>query len=350
MMRYLLPFRFLLLVLLFPGLPLHAQKERVQCPQGIDGEIRVHVKYHDNRSVDAPQLRIDLTGQTGMMVAQQFAVHSDSVIFHVSRSGVYYAKVSGEGFEDATSTAIEFDNLETACRGFQVSYVYLKPTGSATESTAKSGQAPVTSAAALLVPDSARKAFEQGMSAWQKKDYQKAAEKFEKAVLDYPKYDTAYNNLGVMYAHLGQNDKAMAAFKRSVELNDKNGDADRNLARLLIRQKDYAQAEELLKKALAVQAPDAATLTMLAITEIQSGKPDDALKNAQKVHTLPHEGYSIVHYIAGEALEETRHDSEASAEYALYLKETPSGPQAAQVKDALARLSASDTPTPTQAQ
>ena len=107
-----------------------------------------------------------------------------------------------------------------------------------------------------------------------------------------------------MYAHLGQNDKAMAAFKRSVELNDKNADADRNLARLLIRQKDYPQAEDLLKKALAVQAPDAATLTMLAIAEIQDGKPDDALKDAQKVHALPHDGYAVVHYIAGEALEE----------------------------------------------
>src|ERR1044072_1127249 len=127
MILYLRRFRLLLLLVLFSGLRLQAQREREQCPQGIDGEIRVHLKYQDNHPVDVPQLRIDLTGQTGMTVSEQFAVPSDSAIFHVSRSGVYYAKVYGEGLENATSSAIEFDNLETACRGFQVAYVYLKP-------------------------------------------------------------------------------------------------------------------------------------------------------------------------------------------------------------------------------
>ncbi len=199
----------------------------------------------------------------------------------------------------------------------------------------------MTSAAELRAPQNARKAFDQGMTAWQKKDYQQAAEKFEKAVADYPEYDTAYNNLGVMYAHLGQNDKAMAAFKRSVELNDKNADADRNLARMLMRNKEYPQAEELLKKALTVQPPDAPTLTMLAIAEIQDGKPDDALRDAQQVHAFPHDGYAVVHYVAGEALEEKNQFAKASAEYALYLKESPNGAEAVQVKSAMARLSSS---------
>jgi len=346
MFRYLLPFRFLLLFVLFPGLSLQAQRDRAQCPQGIDGQIQVRLKYQNNQPVDLPQLRVDLVNQTGVTVTQQFIMNGDSTNFHVSSSGVYYVKISGEGIENATSQPIEFDNLETACRGFQASYVYLKRTGpsaqgTSTQSVAKSDNRAVTSAAELRVPPSASKAFDQGMAAWQKKDYQQAAEKFEKAVADYQQYDTAYNNLGVMYAHLGQNDKAMAAFKRAVELNDKNADADRNLARMLIRQKDYPQAEELLKKALTVQAPDAATLTMLAITEIQDGKTDDALRDAQKVHALPHDGFAVVHYIAGEALEEKHQYAEAAAEYNLYLKEAPAGPDAAQVKSALQRLSSS---------
>ncbi len=177
------------------------------------------------------------------------------------------------------------------------------------------------------------------MTAWQKKDYQQAADKFEKAVADYPQYDTAYNNLGVMYAHLNQTDKSVAAFKRSVELNDKNADADRNLARMLIREKDYPQAEELLKKALVVQQPDASTLTMLAIAEIEDGKTDDALRDAQKVHALSHDGYAVAHYIAAEALEDKHQNAQAAAEYNLYLKESPNGPEAAQAKSALGRLS-----------
>jgi tetratricopeptide (TPR) repeat protein len=234
----------------------------------------------------------------------------------------------------------------------QVVFVTVKPKAGAAQNAGSSSSAPVTSnapvtsAAELRVPSSARKAFDKGMTAWQKQDYPKAAQEFEKAVAAYPEYDTAYNNLGVMYAHLNQNDKAMAAFKRSVELNDKNADADRNLARMFLREKNFPQAEELLKKCLAVQPADAATLTMLAIAEIEDGKVDDALRDAQRVHALPHEGYAVAHYVAGQVLEDKHEYQQAKAEYETYLKESPNGPDVAQVKSALERLSASSGVTP----
>lgn len=317
---------------------LHAQ--RSQCVP--DGQIQVHVTTEDSRPVDM-QLRVDLTGSSGNTLTQQFTDSSGQVKFHVAQDGAYYAHVSGPGIEDAVSPSVEFYNLQNSCRGYQSVFVRVKLKPGAAQSTAQSNakapNAAITSAAELRVPQSARKSFEQGMTAWQKKDYQQAAEKFEKAVADYPQYDTAYNNLGVMYAHLNQTEKSVAAFKRSVELNDKNADADRNLARMLIRQKEYPQAEELLKKALVVQQPDASTLTMLAMAEIQDGKPDDAIRDAQKVHALSHDGYAVAHYIAAEALEEKHQNAQASAEYNLYLKESPNGPEAAQAKSALERLS-----------
>jgi len=352
MTSYVRPLRFLPLLVLFSGLPLQAQREHVNCPRGIDGTIQVHLKYRDNHPVER-NLRVDLTNQSGLTLTQQFTDGSGLVRFHVSSDGSYYAKVTGEGIETSTSEAIVFDYLAMSCQGVQISYVYLKPVESASQSTAQSNaKAPnggMTSAAELRVPQDARKSFDQGMTAWQKKDYQQAADKFEKAVAAYPQYDTAYNNLGVMYAHLNQSDKALAAFKHSVELNDKNADADRNLARMLIRQKDYPQAEEMLKKALVVQQPDASTLTMLAIAEIEDGKTDDALRDAQRVHALSHDGYAVAHYIAGEVLEEKHQNSQAAAEYNLYLKESPNGPEAAQAKSALERLSAvsSSSPAPT---
>ena len=58
---------------------------------------------------------------------------------------------------------------------------------------------PVTSAAELRIPADAKKAFHKGMDAWEHNDFPKAAEQFEKAVSLYPQYDTAFNNLGVMY-------------------------------------------------------------------------------------------------------------------------------------------------------
>jgi hypothetical protein len=47
----------------------------------------------------------------------------------------------------------------------------------------------------------------------------------------------------------------------------------------------------------------------------------------------------VVHYIAGEVLEEKHQNGDAINEYNLYLKEAPNGPEAAQAKTAMARLS-----------
>ncbi len=336
MIRELRPLGFVL-ALIFLALPLQAQRGQTEGPT----DIQVYVTFDDSRPA-GQQLRVDLLNATGILMSQAFTDSSGRAILQVQSQGGYIVKVTGPGIQDGASESFEVFQCPNHC----MRQVFLRVKASAaagesttTQSAGKSSKASVTSAAELRVPQNARKTYDQGLAAWQKGDYQQAAEKFEKAVAEYPEYDTAYNNLGVMYAHLGQNDQALAAFRRSVELNDKNADADRNLARMLMRQKDYPQAEELLKKSLSVDPTEVATLTMLVMAEVQDGKPDDALRAVQKVHALPHDGYAVVHYIAGEVLEEKHQNAEAAVEYNLYLKEAPNGPAAAQVKSALARLS-----------
>ena len=106
-----------------------------------------------------------------------------------------------------------------------------------------------------------------------------------------------------MYYQMNQIEKARAAFERSVALNDRNADADRNLARIVIRDGNYSRAEELLKKSLVVEPLNPVSLTLMCVSEIKTGDLDGALATAHKVHQLPHEGYSVVHYVAGQALE-----------------------------------------------
>ncbi len=313
--------------------PIHAQRS-----QQTNIEIQVRVTYEDDRPA-GQQIKIDLTNASGIPISQAFTDTSGRAIFSVSSPGIYLVRASGTDIKETASESVEVDPMDH----MRVVFLRVKRISGTAQSASTSSNAQVTSAAQLRVPQDARKAFDKGMAAWQKQNFQQAANEFEKAVAAYPEYDTAYNNLGVMYAHLSQTDKAVAAFTRSVELNDKNADADRNLARMMMRQKDYPQAEELLKKSLTVQPLDASTLTMLAIAEIEDGKVDEALRDAQKVHELPHEGYAVAHYVAGEALEEKHEYQKASAEYLTYLRESPNGPDAAEVKSALARLSASTT-------
>ena len=304
-------------------------------------EIQVRVTYEDDHPVSM-QLRVELLNDTGLMVAQQVSDQDGRTSFQIMGTGTFRVRVSGNNIEDATSDAVTLDQ-DTMTR---ILFVHVKPKAGAVQSTATKGSPAVTSAAQLHVPPDAQKAFNRGLTAWQNKDYARAAQEFEKAVAIYPQFDLAYNNLGVMYAHLNQEDKARAAFEKAVELNDKSADADRNLARMMLRTKEFTRAEDLLNKSLAIDPTNPGSLTMLAVAEIANGQVDEALVTARKVHTVPHDRYALAHFVAGQALEQKHEFQQASVEYETYLKEDPNGPEAPAVKAALSRLALNGTPRP----
>ena len=302
-------------------------------------EILVRVTFQNDRAA-GDQIRVELVNDMGVPIGENFTDSEGRTTFHVANGGTYEVRASGTPIQ---GTAIERIRIEDMDKSRTV-YVHATPSGPGTAATTKANVPPVTSAAELKVPMDAKRAFHKGMEAWEHNDYPKAAEQFEKAVALYPAYDTAYNNLGVMYYQMGQTDKARAAFERSVALNDKNADGDRNLARMLIHDGNYTRAQDLLKKSLMVEPLNPATLTLMCVTEIQTGDNDGALATARKVHQLPHEGYALVHEIAGQAYEREGQPQNATIEYETYLRESPNGPEAPQVRAALTRLTAATRP------
>jgi Tfp pilus assembly protein PilF len=299
-------------------------------------EIIVRVTFANDRNA-GDQIRVDLINDTGVPVGQGFTDSEGRAVFHVQGAGTYEIHASGTPIKGTTIERVRVEDMDKS----RTVYMRATPSEAAgTATTIKSNAPPVTSAAELKIPADARKAFHKGMEAWERNDYPKAAEQFEKAVTIYPEYDTAYNNLGVMYYQMGQTDKARAAFERSVALNDKNADGDRNLARMLIHDGNYAGAQELLKKSLIVEPLNTITLALMCVTQIQTGDDNGALATARKVHQLPHEGYAVVHEVAGQAYEHEGQPQNAAVEYETYLRESPNGPEAPQVRNALARLTA----------
>ena len=298
-------------------------------------EILVRVTFQNDRSA-GDQIRIELVNDMGVPVGESFTNSEGRTAFHVTSGGTYEVRASGIPIQ---GTAVERIRVEDMDKSRTV-YVHATPKSQAPATSGKANAPPVTSAAELKIPIDARKAFHKGMEAWEHNDYPKAAEHFEKAVTIYPEYDTAYNNLGVMYYQMGQTDKARTAFERSVELNDKNADGDRNLARMLIHDGNYTRAQDLLKKSLVVEPLNSVTLTLMCVTQIQTGDDNGALATARKVHQLPHEGYALVHEVAGQAYEHLGQPQNAAIEYETYLRESPNGPEAPQVRNALTRLTA----------
>lgn len=183
-----------------------------------------------------------------------------------------------------------------------------------------------------------------GSRAIDKKKWAEARESFQRAIALYADYDMVYNGLGVAALNTNDTEAARQDFEKAISLNDDYADAYRNLARILMGERKYADADELLKKALRSQPLDPWTLTYAAYCELLSGRFDEAVANAQKVHSAPHSGFAGAHVVAARALEATHRPNQALAEYELYLKEEPQGRDAKSAHEAEVRLTAAHRP------
>ena len=296
-------------------------------------QIQVRVTL-DNHGPVGEQLRVDLLNQALVPTRLTFTDSAGRAWFCVEQPGEYRVRLSGHNLQETTSDEILVDQAHPT----KIALIQVKPRITVIYHS-KPKNAATASATDLAAPEEAHKYFHDGLQAFQRGNFHKACSLFERAVHAYPRYDTAYNNLGVVYVQLGQANQAWQAFQQAVQINDKNADASRNLSRLLIQTGAYARAVVLLRKSLVVEPLNPGGLTLAAGAEVATAEYDAALQDARKVHELPHEGFAASHYYAGQALEHKQQLDEARAEYELYLLEDPNGPEANDVRVALSRVS-----------
>jgi len=190
----------------------------------------------------------------------------------------------------------------------------------------------------LKIPDNARKEFENGTKAMEEQRWGESREHFQAAVDLYPDYDLAYNGLGVACSQLNDLQAARQALLKATDLNDKFAAAQRNLARILLSERNYEEVASLLNRSLNVEPVNVWALTNAAYAELQLRRFKDAAAHALRVHGLLHDGLANAHVIAGYALEALGQPQEAAEQWKLYLKEDPKGPNAKRAQEAVARL------------
>ena len=283
------------------------------------------------------QVAVELISNSRPMGNRTFTNTDGRASFSVTTSGNYQVRVSGPSVEETTSDTFWVQPGELSHR----EYVAVKLKNPNGNNPAMSSDDSTVSASQLNVPDKARKEYVKGMDAFQKQDWKKASEHLEKATHDYANFDWAYNSLGVVYMNLGEKDQARSAFQRAVDINGRNEQAERNLARMLINDGEYAKAEDLAKRSLIAHPQDADGLTLQGFAQLKQGKVDEALASVRKVHTSEKHAFPFCHLIAAHALEMKNMKPEAAAEYKLYLAESPDAPetQAKLARDGLQRTS-----------
>jgi tetratricopeptide (TPR) repeat protein len=297
------------------------------------GNVHVHVVYGNDRSASL-HLRVRLmTGSGSTPVSENFTNDQGRTEFSRVPVGNYHVIVTGEGIEEADSGVFEVDRRKTS----QDLFITVRRSKEANSNQIGTGF-PSVAAVDLNVPDSARKEFDEAGKAMANQEWAKAIQRLNRAISIYPQYAAAYNNLAALYGHVNDPAHEREALEKAIKLDDHLVPALVNLAKLCLQDKNAARAETLLDNASRAEPNNPATMTLLAQAELLNKHFDAAIATAHNVHTMPHQNFAVVHYIAARALERENRLQDALAELQLFLTEEPSGARADHVRDEIAQI------------
>jgi tetratricopeptide (TPR) repeat protein len=300
-------------------------------PANRDVSVEIQVTDQNSQPLNDSQLMVELTGLGGGGIQRAFVDNNGRAIFRVRGGNTFQLAITGQDIETANSSFELYPDEMIHRERIEVKF-----------KKEASNRAPggMVSAADLNVPPKAHSEFDKGLKEMNESRWEEAKKHFQKAIDLYPKYDWAYNNLGVVEMQLNHADAAKQAFTKAVECNDKNPDATGNLGQVKLGENDYQGAKELLGKSLIVRPKSSKTLLLMAIAQYKTNELDAALANAEKVHEGDMDKFPLAHFIAAEIREKKGDRVGAEHQYQAYLKEAPDGQQAKAAKDALARVEA----------
>ena len=305
--------------------------------RGVDssqfGNVHVHVVYTNDRSADL-QLRVRLMrGSSGTPVSENFTNEQGRAEFNLVPVGSYHVVVTGEGIEEADSGVFEVDRRKAG----QHLFITVRRSKEANSNQMAPGS-PSVAVVDLNVPDSARKEFDKAVKTMADQNWTKALQQLNRAVFLYPQYAAAYNNLGVVYGHLSDPAREREALEKSIQLNDHLVPALVNLAKLCFQDGNSARAETLLESAARAEPNSAGTMMLLAQAQLLNNHFDAAIATAHNVHTVPHQNFAVVHYMAARALERENRLQDALQELQVFLTEEPKGARADHVREEIAQI------------
>jgi len=290
-------------------------------------QLTVRVVFEDDTPVPA-DIRVELLSTYGSGVDSRVTDTSGTVHFTELTPSTYKVRISGSGIVTTESGPIELtDSGPNVTQFFQV-----KRTAFTTD---LSSLAPIDAS----IPPEARKEFDKATEKMAQKNWTEAKTHFDRAIAIYPKYALAHSNLGLVYVNLKDGEKAVASFRTAAQLDDSLQQANLYLGQFYYDNKDYKQAEPYLLHASSATPRNPQILTALANTQLKNGESEQALANAQKVHSLPdHKKFASAHLIAAQVLSDRGENRRAQEEYRQFLQEDPDSPIAGRVKDVLSKL------------
>ena len=184
----------------------------------------------------------------------------------------------------------------------------------------------------LRIPDKARDALQKGMERLQKKDAAGSLGQFSRAAAAYPDYYEAYYQMGVANVALGQTSEAEQDFQKAIDLSDgKFTDAQFSMGLLFCQRQQFGEAERIIRRGLERDANSSRGHYALARALLGQGKFADAEKSASRAVFL-NSAFALPYLLLAEVHLHQRTYLSVLEDLDSYLKLEPNGPASAWAK------------------
>lgn len=134
--------------------------------------------------------------------------------------------------------------------------------------------------------------YQKGYNAYELKELDNAFLYFQKAIELNPKYDFAYNALGILHYDKGYYDKAISLYEKALELNPKLEITYINLGNAYFIKNDIVKAIVQYEKSIKLNPNYAESYFGLGTTSVQKGDNDEAISFFEKAIELNPNFYS----------------------------------------------------------
>jgi len=293
---------------------------------GFDHVVRVHVNFENGSQCDS-STKVELMNSS-TSVARGFTDTSCEVDFRGVSPGDYRLVISGRGFAGIESSQIaltSFDDKTPIEVKIPLAHDSRSPSAS-------------TSVTDLRIARNAAKEFNRATHEMQQQNWKSAATLLQRAIKIYPEYAAAFNNLGVVYARMGDRGREFEALRQAIAIDPHYASAHLNLARMDIATDKFPEAETELNEAAAGDPTDGVTLVLLTYVEYTNHHFDDAVRDCRKVHALNGIPHAFAHWTAAFALEQKSEIAEAGKEFRVFLSEETTGERADAARKELANI------------
>jgi tetratricopeptide (TPR) repeat protein len=201
-------------------------------------------------------------------------------------------------------------------------------------------QGTTISLTSLAAPKDASKAFDKGREAVKKEKWEEARKQFEKAVEGYPKYATAWYELGRTLEHLKDAAGASKAYQQAFSADEHYVPPYIQLAAIAAEKRDWSEVIARTDQVVKLDPMNFPGIYVFnSIGQFNMQHMDAAEKSAREALKLDTtHRFPDANRVLG-AILARRGDFEGAAEnLRVYLKYAPNGPEAQTAKDQLTKI------------